>query len=98
MLYYAAYTWHAHTTAEAVLARHALQYAAGALDLGLVRGWYNLVGGGAGFLLLEADDPQAVTDLLQPYSDLMSFDVRAVVAVDPAELRRRLDQPTPPPA
>jgi hypothetical protein len=45
---------------------------------GRIRGWYNLAGGGAGFLLVETDDPREVTAFLQPYMDLVAFDVRAV--------------------
>jgi hypothetical protein len=37
-----------------------------------------LAGGGAGFLLLETDDPRKVTAFLQPYMDLMSWDVHAI--------------------
>jgi hypothetical protein len=47
-----------------------------------IKGWYNLVGGGAGFLLVESADPRDVTALLQPYMDLMSFDVRGVYQLD----------------
>jgi hypothetical protein len=43
-----------------------------------IKGWYNLVGGGAGFLMVDYDDPKELTKFLQPYMDLMSFDVRAV--------------------
>ena len=47
-----------------------------------IKGWYNLAGGGAGFLLVDYDDPRQVTDFLQPYMDLMSWDVRAVYQND----------------
>src|SRR5438067_1300737 len=43
---------------------------------------YNLAGGGAGFLLVETNSPQELTAFLQPYMDLMSFDVRAIYALD----------------
>ena len=43
-----------------------------------LKGWYNLAGGGAGFLLVESNDPRELTAFLQPYMDLMSFDVRSV--------------------
>jgi hypothetical protein len=42
-----------------------------------IRGWYNLAGGGAGFLLVETDDPRELTQLLQPYMDLISGNVHA---------------------
>jgi Domain of unknown function (DUF3303) len=38
--------------------------------------------GGAGFLLVDYDDPHEVTAFLQPFMDLMSFDVRAVYQLD----------------
>jgi hypothetical protein len=47
-----------------------------------ILGWYNLVGGGAGFLIVDYDDPRALTAFLQPYMDLMSFDVRAITEND----------------
>ena len=43
-----------------------------------IRGWYNLAGGGAGFLIVDYDDPRELTAFLQPYMDLMSWDVRAI--------------------
>ena len=43
-----------------------------------IRGWYTLAGGGAGFLLVETDDPRELTTLLQPYMDLINWDVHAV--------------------
>ena len=36
----------------------------------------------AGFLLVEADDPNAVRGLLLPFSDLVHWDVRAIVERD----------------
>jgi hypothetical protein len=43
-----------------------------------IRGWYNLAGGGAGFLLVETDDPRELTQFLQPYMDLIRWNVHAV--------------------
>jgi hypothetical protein len=51
---------------------------AGANQPEKIRGWYNLAGGGAGFLLVETDEPGQLSDLLQPYMDLVSWDVHAV--------------------
>ena len=42
------------------------------------RGGGIYIGGGAGFLLVDYDEPQELTAFLQPYMDLMGFDVRAV--------------------
>ena len=40
--------------------------------------WYTLAGGGAGFMLVEADQSHEVSAILEPYMDLMSWDVHAV--------------------
>jgi hypothetical protein len=92
MLFYAAYTWHAGTTIEQVRARHDQQFRAGALRTAGWRGFYELAGGGAGFLLLEVDEPGELTALLQPYMDLMSWDVRAIVANDIAGFIQQVEQ------
>ena len=65
-------------TREEVARRVVAQHDAGANHPERLEGWYNLVGGGAGFLLVDYDEPQELTAFLQPYMDLMSFDVRAV--------------------
>jgi hypothetical protein len=82
MLYYCGFTWYPHTTREQVAQCVVRQHDAGANRPENIKGWYNLVGGGAGFLLVEANDPRDVTAFLQPYMGLMSFDVRAVYALD----------------
>ena len=85
MQYYCAYTWHPGTTREQV-ARHVVAEAdAGRLRLDAVRGSYSLVGGGAGFFILEADDPMEVNRTLSPSMHLMSWDVRALIPFDLAE-------------
>ncbi len=43
---------------------------------------YNLVGGGAGFLLVDYDDPRELTAFLQPFMAVMSFDIREVYPLD----------------
>jgi hypothetical protein len=78
MLWYCAFTWYPGTTREQVAKRIVEQSDAGAIHAEQIKGWYNMAGGGAGFLLVEMDDPRQVTALLQPYMDLISFDVRAV--------------------
>jgi len=82
MLFYAAYTWHPHTTIEQVRARHDAQLRADALHPEEWRGFYEFAGGGGGFLLIEVNDARALTALLQPYQDLMHWDVRAIRPVD----------------
>jgi uncharacterized protein DUF3303 len=43
-----------------------------------IRGWYNLAGGGAGFMLIETENPRELTEILQPYMDLVSWDVHSI--------------------
>lgn len=81
MLWYCAYTWHPGTTREQVRQRIVQQHDAGTNPSDKIRGWYDMVGGGAGFLLVETDNPQAVNDFLMPYMDLMAWDVRGVNAL-----------------
>ena len=82
MLWYCRFKWHATTTREQVAKRIVYQHDAGATHPERIKGWYNLAGGGAGFLLVETDTPQELTAFLQPYMDLVNFDVHAIYAVD----------------
>lgn len=82
MLFYAGFTWHPHTTIEQVRTRHNAQFRAEALHPEAWRGFYEFAGGGAGFLIVEADDAHALIASFQPYHDLMQFDVRAIHPVD----------------
>jgi hypothetical protein len=65
-----------------VAVRLLAQHDAGLNNQGQIRGWYNLAGGGAGFLIVEYDDARELTRFLQPYMDLMSFDVRAITELN----------------
>lgn len=78
MMWYCKFKWHPKTTAEALRRRILEQDEAGTNHPERVRGWYNLAGGGAGFMLIETDAPWELTDMLQPYMDLLSWDVHAV--------------------
>lgn len=78
MLWYCRFRWHENTRAEDVRRRVLEQHEAGTNRPDRIRGWYNLTGGGAGFLLIEADSSQEVTRVLQPYMDLVSWDVHGV--------------------
>lgn len=78
MLFYCRFTWFPGTTREQVARRVVEQHDAGANHPERIKGWYNLAGGGAGFLLVDYDDIRELTAFLQPYMDLMSFDVRAI--------------------
>jgi hypothetical protein len=77
MLWYCRFRWHPNTTAEQVRRKVVEQHDAGKNHPDKIRGWYNLAGGGAGFMLIETDDPRKLTDLLQPYMELVSWDVHA---------------------
>ena len=82
MLFLCEFTWFPGTTREEVAERVVQQHDANRNHPERIQGWYNLVGGGAGFLVVDYDDPKQLTAFLQPYMDLMSFDVRAVTQND----------------
>ena len=90
MLFLCQFTWFPGTTREQVATRLLLQHDAGANNQSQIRGWYNLAGGGAGFLLVEYDDARQLTGFLQPSMDPMGFDVRAVTRLDYDERIREL--------
>ena len=82
MLWQCQFTWFPQTTRAQVAQRILQQHDAGLNFPERIKGWYNLAGGGAGFLLVETDDPREITKFLQPYMDLMSFDVRGIYQLD----------------
>ncbi len=82
MLFYAAFTTHPHTTIAQIRDRHDAQYRADALHTERWRGFYGFAGGGAGFLLIEAEDAPTITAILEPYQDLVRWDVRAIQSID----------------
>ncbi len=92
MLFHCQFTWFPGTTREQVAKRIVQQHDAGANHPERIRGWYNLAGGGAGFLIVEIQDAKDLAPFLQPYMDLMSWDVRAITENDYAstveEMRR----------
>jgi hypothetical protein len=90
MLWLCSFTWFPNTKREQVAKRIVQQHEAGLNHPERIRGWYNLVGGGAGFLLVDYDDPREVTAFLQPYMDLMSFDVRGVYQLNYEERLKEL--------
>jgi hypothetical protein len=92
MLYYCEFTWYPTTTRPQVAQRIVQQHDAGKNFPKNIRGWYNLAGGGAGFLLVEMDDPRDLTEMLQPYMDLMSWDIRAVYQNDYGPTVERMRQ------
>jgi hypothetical protein len=81
MLWYCRFKWHPQTSVDQVRRRVLAQHEAGTNQPEKIRAWYNLAGGGAGFMLFEGDEHD-VTHLLQPYMDLMSWNVHAVYELD----------------
>lgn len=92
MLWYCRYKWNAHATREKIAERVVAQHEAGTNQPDKIRGWYDLAGGGAGFLMIETDNPDDLTTILQPYMDLMDVDVHAVTVNDYNETVNRLRQ------
>jgi hypothetical protein len=90
MLFHCQFTWFPHTSRAEVARRLVEQHDAGKNNPERIREWYNLAGGGAGFLLVEYDDIGELTAFLSPYMDLMSFDVRAVNKLDYEDRIREL--------
>jgi hypothetical protein len=92
MLWYCKFKWHANTNHQQMARRVVEQHEAGTNHPERIKGWYNLAGGGAGFLFVETDHPQDLTAFLQPYMDLMDVDVHAVYALDYEEMIQELRQ------
>ena len=93
MLWYCRFQWYPGVTREQVAKRILEQHQAGGnRRREIVKGWYNLTGGGAGFLLLDCNDPREVTAFLQPYMDIISWDVHAVYSLDYDQEIQRLQQ------
>jgi hypothetical protein len=92
MLWYCRFEWNPGVTRAQVAQRVVQQHDAGANHPERIRGWYNLAGGGAGFLLIEADTPEEVTAFLQPYMDLTRWQVYAVSQLNYDQQIERLRQ------
>ncbi|HYI24563.1 MAG TPA: DUF3303 family protein [Thermomicrobiales bacterium] len=90
MLFYCEFTWFPGTSRDEVAQRVVSQHDAGKNNPDRIVGWYNLAGGGAGFLIVNYDNIDELTAFLQPYMDLMAFDVRAIKQLDYAADIERL--------
>lgn len=75
MLFSCEFVWFPGTRREDVARRVVVQHDAGANHLERIQGWYNLAGGGTGFPIVDDDTIGELTAFLQPYMELMSFDV-----------------------
>lgn len=82
MLFYCGFTWQPHVTSEQIRQRFKQQHEAGTNHPERFKGYYGLAGGGAGFIIVEVADHRDLTPMLQPYMDLVSWDVRAIYPVD----------------
>src|SRR5215208_2585155 len=82
MLYYCAYTWNPGVPIEEVGPAILEQHDAGTLHPEWIRGYYGLVGGAAGFLILDVDGPHALNEMLAPSMRDMTWDIRAIVEFD----------------
>ena len=94
MLFHCQFTWFPGTTRAQVAKRIVQQHDAGANHPERIKGWYNLAGGGAGFLIVEIQDAKDLAAFLQPYMDLMSWDVRAITENDYASTVEEMRQIT----
>ena len=90
MLFYCRFTWYPGTTAQQVRERVVQQHAAGTNHPEQIVDWYNLVGGGAGFLVIESDTPHDLNEILEPYMDLMAWDVHAIAETPYEETLERI--------
>jgi hypothetical protein len=81
MLWYCRFKWYPQTKVEQVRRRVLEQHEGGTNQPQKIKGWYNLAGGGAGFMIVDSG-PEELSNLLQPFMDLMSWDVHAVYELD----------------
>jgi len=85
MLFYCRFTWYPGVNRAMVARRLVQQDELGTNHPERIKAWYTLAGGGAGFMLVEADQSHEVSAILEPYMDLMSWDVHAVAETPYAE-------------
>lgn len=79
MLWYCRFHRLDNVTPEQVTQRLVLQHISGTNQPERIRSWYTFAEGGAGFVLIEADDLRDVNAILDPYRELLGWDVDAVV-------------------
>ena len=91
MLYYCGFKWQSGVKREQIAQRWLQQDQAGLHHPEQWRGWYSLAGGGAGFLIVEAE-PQELTAMLQPYMDLVDWDVRSIYELPYDQMKESLPQ------
>jgi hypothetical protein len=79
MLWYCRFHRLSGVTSEQVRHRLLLQHIAGTNQPERIQSWYNVVDGGAGFVLIQTDDIRDVNAILDPYRDVLGWDVDMVV-------------------
>jgi hypothetical protein len=92
MLFYCRFTWYPGVNRTMVAQRVVQQDGLGTNHPERIRGWYTLAGGGAGFMIIEADEPGEVSEILEPYMDLMGWDVHAISESPYEETIERMKQ------
>ncbi len=78
MLFYCRFTWYPGVSRVMVGRRFIQQDELGTNHPERIKAWYTLAGGGAGFMMVEADHPHEVSEILEPYMDLIAWDVHAI--------------------
>ena len=89
MLYLCQYTWQPGKSAEEI-GRRFMEVSQEQDPALKVRACYVLVGGGAGVIIGETDEPEAINRALMPWMDLVSWDVRAVIETSSDEVMQRI--------
>ena len=92
MLWLCEFTWQSGTTVEKVRQRVLQQHQAGLNHPERIKAWYNLAGGGAGLMIVEMDDPRQLTEMLQPYMDLVDWDVHGIYELNYDEVIQAAQQ------
>jgi len=78
MLFYCRFTWYPGVSRSMVGRRLIQQHELGTNHPERIKSWYTLAGGGAGFMIVEADEPGEISEILEPYMDIMGWDVHAM--------------------
>jgi len=78
MLFYCRFTWYPGVNRAMVARRLVQQHELGTNHPERIKGWYTLAGGGAGFMIVEANVAHELSEILEPYMDIMTWDVHAI--------------------
>ena len=78
MLFYCRFTWYPGVSRAMVARRVIQQHELGTNHPERIKGWYTLAGGGAGFMIVDAEHPHEVSEILEPYMDIITWDVHAI--------------------